>query len=71
MLMNTLYTNMADHSVVVDRDELCESAVSWASVFIFDNASLENPCFVGDLVCFILLCLRVFVFRHICIGCII
>ena len=39
ILMNTLYTNMADHSVVVDRDELCESEVSWASVFIFDSAS--------------------------------
>ena len=63
ILMNTLYTNMADHSVPH------ESRVSWASVFSFDNAFSENPCFVGDLVCFISLCLRVFVFRRICIGC--
>ena len=49
---------MADHSVVA-WNELYESEASWASVFCFDNASSEKSCFVGDLDCFILLCLRV------------
>ena len=49
---------MADHSVGT-RDELHESE---ASVFCFDNASPEKSCFVDGLVCFISLCLLVFVF---------
>ena len=51
---------MADHSVV-SWNELYESEASWASVFCFDNASSEKSCFVGDLDCFISLCLQV---RH-------
>ena len=49
---------MADHSVVA-WNELYESEASWASVVGFDNASLEKSYFVGDLDCFISLCLRV------------
>ena len=52
---------MADHSVVA-CDELYESEASWASVFYFDNASSEKSCFVRDLVFFISLRLRVFMF---------
>ena len=50
---NLFYTpnaNMADHSVGA-RDEFHESEASEASVFCFDNASPEKPCFVGVLVC--------------------
>ena len=52
--------NMADDSVTA-RDELHESEATSASVFCFDNASPEKSCFVGDLVCFISLCLLIFV----------
>ena len=38
-----------------------ESEASEASVLSFDNASTEKSCFVDGLVCFISLCLRVFV----------
>ena len=38
-----------------------ESEASEASVFCFDNASPGKSCFVDGLVCFISLCLRVFV----------
>ena len=57
--------NMADHSVIA-RDELHESEVSEASVFclVLTNASPEKSCFVDGLVCFILLCLLVFVFLN-------
>ena len=41
-----------------------ESEASEASVFCFDNASPEKSCFVDGLVCFISLCLRVFVFLN-------
>ena len=41
-----------------------ESEASEASVFCFDSASPENSCFVDGLVCFILLCLLVFVFLN-------
>ena len=41
-----------------------ESEASEASVFCFDNASPEKSCFVGGLVCFISLCLLVFVFLN-------
>ena len=54
--------NMADHSVVA-RDEY-ESEASEASLFCFDNASSEKSCFVDGLVCFISLCLLVFVFLN-------
>ena len=37
---------------------------NWASVFCFDNPSPEKSCFIGDLVCFILLSLRVFLFLN-------
>ena len=57
--LHTPYANMADHSVVA-WNELYESEASWATVFCFDSASTEKPCFVGDLVCFIPLCLRGF-----------
>ena len=56
----TLNANMADHSENA-RDELHESEASEASVFCFDNASPEKSCFVDGLVCFISLCLLVFV----------
>ena len=49
---------MADHSVIV-RGELHESEGSEASVFCFDNASPDG------LVCFISLCLLVFVFLNV------
>ena len=58
---NTPNANMADHSVGI-QDELHESEASEASVFCFDNASAEKSCFVDGLVCFISLCLLVFVF---------
>ena len=54
---------MADYSVVA-WNELYESEASWASVFCFDNASAEKSCFVCDLVFFILLRLRVFMFLN-------
>ena len=54
---------MADHSVVA-RDELHESEVSESSMICFENASPENSCFVLDLSCFILLCVRVAVFLN-------
>ena len=57
---NTPNANMADHSVGT-WDELHESE---ASVFFFDNASPEKSCFVDGLLCFILLCLLVFVFLN-------
>ena len=41
-----------------------ESEASEASVFCFDNASPEESCFVDGLLCFISLCLRVFVFLN-------
>ena len=41
-----------------------ESEASEASVFCFYNASPEKSCFVDGLVCFISLCLRVFVFLN-------
>ena len=58
--MNTPNANMADHSVIAGG-ELHESEASEASVFCFDNASLEKSWFLDDLVCFISLCLLVFV----------
>ena len=54
---------MTDHSVGA-RDELHESEASEALVFCFDNASPEKSCFVDCLVCFISLCLLVFVFLN-------
>ena len=42
-----------------------ESEASEASVFCFDNASLEKSCFVDGLVCFISQCLRVFEFLNV------
>ena len=59
----TLNANMTGHSVGA-RDELQESEASEALVFCFDNASPEKSCFVGGLVCFISLCLLVFVFLN-------
>ena len=56
----TPYANVVDHSVV-SSNELYESEASWALMLCFDNASSKKPCFVDDLVCVILLCLRVFV----------
>ena len=60
---HTPNANMADHSVGA-REELHESEASEASVFCFDNASLEKSCFVDGLVCFISLCLRDFEFLN-------
>ena len=54
---------MADHSVFA-RDELHENEISQSLMFCFENASPENSCFVADLFCFILLCLRVAVFLN-------
>ena len=54
---------MADHSVGA-RDELHEGEASEASLFCLDNASPEKFCFVDGLVCFISLCLLVFVFLN-------
>ena len=62
-MRHTPYANMADHSVVA-WNELYESEASWASVFCFDNASSEKSCFVRDLVFFISLRLRVFMFLN-------
>ena len=50
---------MVDHSVGA-QDELYESEASEASVFY----SPEKSCFVDGLVCFISLCLLVFVFLN-------
>ena len=55
--------NMADYSVGA-WDEY-ESEASEASVFCFDNASSEKPCFMDGLVCFISLCLRAFEFLNV------
>ena len=68
VLYNLVYictpnANMADHSVSA-RDELHESEVSQSLMFCFGNASPENYCFVIDLLCLILLCLRVAVFLN-------
>ena len=41
-----------------------EREASEASLFCFDNASLEKSCFVDGLVCFFPLCLRVFEFLN-------
>ena len=60
---NTPNANMVDHSVGA-QDELHESEASEALVFCFDNASPEKSCFVDGLVCFISLCLLVFVFLN-------
>ena len=60
---NTPNANMVDHSVIA-RDKFHESEASEASVFCFDNASPEKTCFVEGLVCFISLCLLVFVFLN-------
>ena len=49
---------MADRSIVA-RDESHESKASEAQMVCFDRTSPEKSCFVVDLVCFILLCLRV------------
>ena len=54
---------MADH-LVGTRDELHESEASEASVFYFDNASPEKSCFMDCLLCFISLCLLVFMFLN-------
>ena len=54
---------MADHSVVT-WNELFESEASWASVLCFDNASSEKSSFVRELVFFISLRLRVFMFLN-------
>ena len=57
-LLNTPNANMADHSFGV-TDELHESEASQSFMFCFDKVSPEKSFFVLDLVCFILLCLRV------------
>ena len=49
---------MANDSVIA-WNELYKSEASWASVSCFNNASSEKSYFVGDLVCFISLRLRV------------
>ena len=54
---------MTDHSAVA-RDVLHESEATLASVSCFHNSSSEESCFVDDLVGFISLCLRVFVFLN-------
>ena len=54
--------NLANHSVGA-RDEY-ESEASETSVLCFDNTSPEKSCFVDGLVCFISLCLLVFVFLN-------
>ena len=58
-----LMKKMADHSVVA-WNELYESEASWASVFCFDIVSSEKSCFVRELVLFISLRLRVFMFLN-------
>ena len=60
---HTPNANMADR-LVGAQDELHESEASKASVFCFDNASPEKSCFVDNLVCFISICLLVFVFLN-------
>ena len=47
---NTPHANMADHSVGA-RDESHEIEARQASMFCFDNASTEKPCFAVDLAC--------------------
>ena len=59
---HTPNANMADHSVGA-RDEY-ESEASEASLLCFDNTSPEKSCFVDGLVCFISLCLLVYVFLN-------
>ena len=54
---------MADHSVDA-RKELHESEAGQALIFLFDNVSPENSCFVVDVVCFISLCIQVAVFMN-------
>ena len=54
---------MADH-LVGARNKLHESEASQSLMSCFDNASSEKSCFVVDLVCFVLLCLRVAVFLN-------
>ena len=54
---------MADH-LVIAWDEFNESEASEASVVCFDHASPEKSGFVQGLVCFISLCLLVFVFLN-------
>ena len=61
--LHTPNANMADHSVGA-RDELHESEASEASVFCSGNAPPEKSCLVDGLVCFISLCLPVFVFLN-------
>ena len=61
--LNRPYANLTDHSVVA-RDMLHESEASWALVSCFHNASSKESCFVDDLVGFISLYLRVFVFLN-------
>ena len=62
LLANVIFytpnANMANYSVSV-RDESHEGEASQSLMFGFYNASSEKSCFVVDLVCFILLCLRV------------
>ena len=53
---------LEDHSVGA-RDEY-ESEASEASVLCFDNTSPEKSCFLDGLVCFISLCLLVFMFLN-------
>ena len=53
---------MADHSVGARHEY--ESEASEALVLCFDNTSPEKSCFVDGLVCFISLCLLVFVFLN-------
>ena len=54
---------MADHSVGA-WDQLHESEASQALVSCFDNAFPGECCFVVDLECFFLMCLRVAVFPN-------
>jgi len=62
LLANVIFytpnANMANYSVSV-WDESHEGEASQSLMFGFYNASSEKSCFVVDLVCFILLCLRV------------
>ena len=57
-IIHTPNANMADCSAVA-RDESHKSEASWALIFCFYNASSEKSCYVVDILCFILLCLRV------------
>ena len=60
---HTMNANMADH-LVGAQDGLHESEASGALVLCFDSASPEKCCCVDGLVCFISLCLLVFVFLN-------